>query len=107
MLLTLEYRESTLFGLNIPDLIAAGEGSSYKESSLSMGGAGDAGFGVGKRRRLIGGGAADIIGGEGAGGSIIGCSVSLTTSGDEGFSFCFEARWSRNEKAAAGWEGSL
>lgn len=107
VLLILEYAESTLFGLNtlLVDLVATG--CWYKESALLDGGAGDAGFGIGKRRRLIGGGAAASIGGEGAGGSILDCSVCLETSRGEGFSVCFEARWSRNRKGGADWDGSL
>lgn len=92
-MLTLEYTEPTLLGLNTPlgDLIGAEAGGGCKESALTIGGgAGDAGFGIGKRRRLTGGGAADIIGGGGAGGSITSCSVSLATSSSEGFSFCLE-----------------
>ena len=107
VLLILEYVESMLFGLTtlLVDLVATG--CWYKELALLDGGAGDAGFGIGKRRRLMGGGAAESIGGEGAGGSIIDCSVCLEISGDKGFSFCFEARWSRNKKGGAGWDGSL
>ena len=101
-MLILEYAEPTLLGLNAPlgDLVAAEEGCGYKESTLLIGGGlGDAGFDIGGRRRLIGGGAADIMGGGGAGGSVIGCSVCMAIPGDEGFSFCFETRWSWNEKA--------
>jgi hypothetical protein len=96
--LILEYAESTLFWLNklLTDLIAEEAGNSSLSTS---GGAGDGAIRFGKCRRLIGGGAAEIIGGGGADGSTIGCSVS---TGDGGFSFCFKSRWSWNEKAGAG-----
>ena len=106
VLLVLEYAEPTLLGLNtlLGDLMEVG---GYKESALPIGGgAGDPGFDIGTRRRLIGGGAADNIGGGGAGSGVIGCSVHLVTSGGGGFSFCFETRWSRNEKAGVAWGGS-
>ena len=91
--LTLEYVESTL----LADLIT----DKASESSLTSigGGTGDRAIRFGTRRRLIAGGAAEIIGGEGAGGSTIGCSVSAAGGG---FSFCFKSRWSWNEKAGGG-----
>ena len=88
----LGYVESTLSGLNIPldDSIVAEEGGLYRESALLVGwGAGDAGFGIGTRRRSTGGGAAESIGGGGGGSRY---SVCLATPGGEGLSFCFEAR---------------
>jgi len=101
--LILEYVESTLFWLNtlLVDLIAEKAG---KSSLTSIGGGtGDRAMRFGIRRRLIEGGAAEIIGGEGARGSTIGCCCCCSvSSGGGGFSFGFKSRWPWNEKAGAG-----